>query len=148
MNRELSLAEMENLFLALADKTRLRILNLMRREEVCVCFLSAALNESQPKISRHLAYLRSANLVTARREGKWMHYKIQMPEDALAMEIVQRSLDWLESKEEMRQDYNNLIKICFSSEAPITIMRAPKPEASVKAHMNWEQRDELDTFLL
>ncbi len=46
---------MENLFLALADKTRLRLLNLMRRQEVCVCFLTEVLNESQPKISRHLA---------------------------------------------------------------------------------------------
>ncbi len=142
------LAEMENLFLALADKTRLRILNLMRREEVCVCFFSAALNESQPKISRHLAYLRSANLVTARREGKWMHYKIQMPEDALAAQTVQSVLDWLEKHEKMQQDYNNLIKLCVSSEDPTTITRAPKPEASAKVNINLGQREELDTFLL
>ena len=142
------LAEMENLFLALADKTRLRILNLMRREEVCVCFFSAALNESQPKISRHLAYLRSANLVTARREGKWMHYKIQMPEDALAAQTVQSVLEWLEKHEKMQQDYNNLIKVCFSSEDPTTITRAPKPEAPAKVNINRGQREELDTFLL
>ena len=142
------LAEMENLFLALADKTRLRILNLMRREEVCVCLFSAALNESQPKISRHLAYLKSANLVTARREGKWMHYKIQMPEDALAAQTVQSVLDWLEKHEKMQQDYNNLIKVCFSSEDLTTITRPTKPEASVKVNTNRGQREELDTFLL
>lgn len=142
------LAEMENLFLALADKTRLRILNLMRREEVCVCFFSAALNESQPKISRHLAYLRSANLVTARREGKWMHYKIQMPEDALAAQTVQSVLDWLEKHEQMQQDHDNLIKVCFSSEDLTIIRRAPKPGLSAKANINREQKKELDTFLL
>ena len=68
---------METLFLALADKTRLRLLNLMREDEICVCYFTEALGESQPKISRHLAYLRNAGIVSARREGKWMNYKIE-----------------------------------------------------------------------
>ncbi len=63
------LKEMETFFLALADKTRLRILNLMRESEICVCFFTEVLGESQPKISRHLAYLRGAGFVSARREG-------------------------------------------------------------------------------
>ena len=148
MDKKMILTEMENLFLALADKTRLRILNLMRHEEVCVCFFSAALSESQPKISRHLAYLRNASLVTARREGKWMHYKIQLPDDIFAAEMVQRVLDWAQSKEEMQKDYENLIKVCCSAEVPTTIMRAPKPDVSAKTNMFREQREELDTFLL
>jgi ArsR family transcriptional regulator len=64
------------LFAALADCTRLRLLNLMNGKEVCVCYFVEILGQSQPKISRHLAYLRRADIVTARREGKWMHYKI------------------------------------------------------------------------
>ncbi|MFN2391782.1 MAG: ArsR/SmtB family transcription factor, partial [Pyrinomonadaceae bacterium] len=75
MNNKI-LKSMEIFFLALADKTRLRLLNLMRENEVCVCFFTEVLDESQPKISRHLAYLRNAEIVSARREGKWIHYKI------------------------------------------------------------------------
>jgi len=70
------LKEMETFFLALADKTRLRILNLMRESEVCVCFFTEVYSESQPKLPRHLPYLRGAGIVSSRREGKWMHYKI------------------------------------------------------------------------
>jgi len=148
MNNETIPAEMEKLFLALADKTRLRLLNLMRREEVCVCFFTEVLNESQPKISRHLAYLRNAKLVTARREGKWMHYRIQMPEDIFAAQIIQYTLNWLKSQEKMQKDYDILIKVCCSAEVPITIAHAPKPEVSVKTNMTREHREELDTFLL
>ena len=67
------------LFAALADRTRLRLLNLMNGREVCVCYFVEILGQSQPKISRHLAYLRRAGIVAARREGKWMHYKIMCP---------------------------------------------------------------------
>ena len=70
------LTKMETFFLALADKTRLRLLNLMREDEVCVSYFTEVLGESQPKISRHLAYLRKAGIVEARREGQWMHYKL------------------------------------------------------------------------
>ena len=64
-------------FAALADENRLRLLHLMREGEACVCFLQGTLKTNQPKISRHLAYLRRAGLVEARREGKWMHYKLR-----------------------------------------------------------------------
>src|SRR5512141_1139481 len=67
---------LEVVFAALADRTRLRLLNLMSRGEVCVCFFVEVLDEPQPKISRHLAYLRHAGLVQARRDGKWIHYGI------------------------------------------------------------------------
>ena len=65
-----------DVFRAFADPTRLRILNLLIEGEVCVCDLCSILGEIQPKVSRHLAYLRRAGLVEARREGKWMHYRI------------------------------------------------------------------------
>ena len=63
MANNTELNDMENLFLGLADKTRLRILNLIRDDEVCVWFFTEVLGESQPKISRHLAYLRNAGMV-------------------------------------------------------------------------------------
>ena len=57
-------------------------LSLMGAGEICVCFLVEILKTNQPKISRHLAYLRRAGIVDARREGQWMHYYIVEPDDA------------------------------------------------------------------
>ena len=71
-----SLAELETLFKALADPTRLRILSLLLAGEVCVCDLHDTLGIPQPKASRHLAYLRAAGLVDARKEGQWVHYRL------------------------------------------------------------------------
>ena len=67
---------LEDVFKALADKTRLRILALLGSEEVCVCHLHDTLGLPQPTVSRHLAYLRRTGLVDVRREGVWMHYKV------------------------------------------------------------------------
>ena len=63
-------------FRAFADETRLRLLNLLLDRELCVCELCEVLRMSQPKISRHLAYLRRAKLVTVRSEGKWKFYEV------------------------------------------------------------------------
>jgi len=65
-----------SLFRAFADPTRLRILHLLKPGELCVCDIVGVLRLPQPKISRHLAYLRQAGLVLARREGLWMHYRL------------------------------------------------------------------------
>src|SRR6266702_7212864 len=84
--------DIENLFKALADHTRLRLINMIGDSEVCVCFLVEILRTSQPKVSRHLAYLRRAGIVAARREGKWMHYKIVVPSHAGAAKILRETL--------------------------------------------------------
>jgi ArsR family transcriptional regulator len=148
MNGENNLAEMENLFMALSDQTRLRLLNLMREEEICVCFFTEALGESQPKISRHLAYLRKAGLVTARREGKWMHYRIDFPENPLAAEILSDTLRWLASQEDMQDEYENFVDVCCGLNPPVTIARAPKPEAVVESNIEVQVKEEMETFLL
>jgi ArsR family transcriptional regulator, arsenate/arsenite/antimonite-responsive transcriptional repressor len=70
------LDDMETLFKALADATRLRILGLLLSGEVCVCDIHESLKVPQPKASRHLAYLRRAGLVDTRREGLWIHYRL------------------------------------------------------------------------
>lgn len=69
-------ADVPSLFRAFADETRLRILNLLLDGELCVCDLCALLGQSQPKISRHLAYLRATGLVVARDAGRWKYYSI------------------------------------------------------------------------
>lgn len=74
---ESTLVELERLCLALGDKTRLRLLALMANGPVAVGFLADRLNESQPKVSRHLAYLRNAGVVSTRRDGKWIYYGIE-----------------------------------------------------------------------
>lgn len=148
MKGENHLTEMENLFLALADKTRLRLLNLMREDEVCVCYFTEVTGESQPKISRHLAYLRSAGIVSARREGKWMNYKIEFPENPYAAELLVNTLRWLNAQTEMREDYEKLARVCCAVEVPVTISRAPTPKTFAQANMNVQPKKELDTFLL
>jgi ArsR family transcriptional regulator len=71
-----SIDRLEDAFKALADRTRLRILALLGNNEVCVCHLHDSLGLPQPTVSRHLAYLRRAGLVSARRDGVWMHYRV------------------------------------------------------------------------
>ena len=71
----------ETLFKALADSTRLRILGLLLTGEVCVCDIHESLHVSQPKASRHLAYLRRAGLVDARKDGLWVHYRLAKQPD-------------------------------------------------------------------
>ncbi|MCB1023705.1 MAG: metalloregulator ArsR/SmtB family transcription factor [Acidobacteria bacterium] len=138
---------MEDLFTALSDQTRLRLLNLIRDEEVCVCFFVEALDESQPKISRHLAYLRKTGLVATRRDGKWMHYKINLPEDEHLRDILNITLDRLALSPRMQEDYAKLVTACCAPDAPVTISRAPKPETLVTSSPN-EAEEELETFLL
>ena len=85
------LAEMETVFRALADQTRLRILGLLLTGEVCVCHIHDSLRISQPKASRHLAYLRQSGLVATRREGLWVHYRMATLPDAV-LEVVRSTV--------------------------------------------------------
>jgi ArsR family transcriptional regulator len=127
MSRRDSEFDKEALFKALADRTRLRILNLMRTDEVCVCFFVEILKTSQPKISRHLAYLRRAGIVGARRDGSWMHYRIVDPPDPDAAAVLKAVLDWLANDREMKRDHERLVKVCCAPQLPVNIQGAPKP---------------------
>ena len=117
----------ELFFKALADRTRLRIIHLIGEDEVCVCFFVEVLKTNQPKISRHLAYLRRAGLVSARREGKWMNYKLVEPPDAHAARIFAEVRDWLVNNPEMQRDKNRLEKICCAPQLPVQLKKAPRP---------------------
>ena len=120
------------LFKALADRTRLRLINLIGEDEVCVCFLVEVLKINQPKISRHLAYLKRAGVVTARREGKWIHYRISEPSDEHAARIFQEVRTWLASHPAMQSDRSRLQKICCAPRLPVQLQKAPRP-ASLSA---------------
>ena len=81
-------ADLETLFKALADRTRLRLIQLLGDDELCVCSCVEVLKTNQPKVSRHLAYLRRAGLVAARRDGKWTYYRLVKPADPHAAKIL------------------------------------------------------------
>jgi ArsR family transcriptional regulator, arsenate/arsenite/antimonite-responsive transcriptional repressor len=99
-------------FAALSDPTRLRLLNLMQDRETCVCYFVEVLGQSQPKISRHLAYLRRAGIVSARRQGTWMHYKIETPGHGGAARILRETLTVLAREKDMLADRAKLGKAC------------------------------------
>ena len=99
----------ESMFNILSDPTRLRALMLIQSEgEVCVCELTHALQESQPKISRHLALMRDAGIVEARREGTWMHYRLGPSLPDWARQIVESSHAQLCGLAVYRQDARRL----------------------------------------
>ncbi len=119
--------DLVKLFAALADPTRLRLLNLMNGREVCVCYFVEILEQGQPKISRHLAYLRRAGIVEARREGKWMHYRIERPDDARAAAILDVTLKSLETDPNMKADLERLVQACCVPQSFVTLQAAPIP---------------------
>ena len=119
------------LFKALADRTRLRLLNLIGNDEVCVCFFVEVLKINQPKISRHLAYLRRAGVVAGRREGKWIHYRIVEPPDPHAAKIFREVRSWLANEPAMKNDRARFEKICCAPRLPVQLQRAPLPASLV-----------------
>jgi ArsR family transcriptional regulator, arsenate/arsenite/antimonite-responsive transcriptional repressor len=119
--------DLARLFAALADPTRLRLLHLMDGAEVCVCYFVEILGQSQPKISRHLAYLRNAGVVRARREGKWMHYRIERPLDAGAAAILEAALKSLKTDARMQADLARLKQACCEPQQFVSLQGAPVP---------------------
>ena len=120
-------ADLATLFSALADTTRLRLLNLMAGREVCVCYFVDVLRQSQPKISRHLAYLRKAGIVAARREGKWMHYRISMPAEAGSAPVLAAVLASLREDKQMQADLTRLDRACCAPQRLVMPLGAPPP---------------------
>lgn len=96
-------------FAALADATRLRTLVLLAtRGELCVCRLVGALGVSQPKMSRHLAFLRDAGIVRDRRQGQWVHYRVSEALPDWAVEVLASTASALAGEEPHRGDLARL----------------------------------------
>ena len=119
--------ELETFFQALADRTRLRLLNLMSEREVCVCYFVEVLDQPQSKISRHLAYLRACGLVAPRRDGKWMHYSIVMPPHAGASRLLRQTMDALKQERFAQKDLARFKKACCSPDSFSGLAGAPRP---------------------
>lgn len=129
---ESTLVDLENLFMALSDKTRLRLLALMADGEVSVGYLADTLEESQPKISRHLAYLRGAGVVSTRREGKWIYYGIETGSTEVAA-VLGLALNTLNGKVVAADNYR---------------IQTVEPDESVSANINDWTPNELEVYLL
>jgi ArsR family transcriptional regulator len=95
---------LEIVFKALGDKTRLRILALLGKNEVCVCHIHDSLGLPQPTVSRHLAYLRKSGLVAARRDGVWMHYQVSRSLPSVVQRVVDAAVDALQQLPATNQD--------------------------------------------
>lgn len=111
----------------MADPTRLRLLNLLRNGEVCVCYFVQILGQTQPKVSRHLAYLRRAGLAAARRDGKWMHYRLTRPDDKAVAGVLDAAMLALRGNAAMQADMAMLERACCGLIPTIQAMGAPRP---------------------
>ena len=118
---------LDQFFRALADPTRLRLIHLMSEQEICVCYFIEVIGAAQSKISRHLAYLRRAGLVAARRQGKWMHYRLTVPRDPHAAAILKSTLDALKKSAEMQRDCERLNRACCGPTSLVQVLGAPTP---------------------
>lgn len=107
----------ELLFKALADPTRLRVIHLIGDREVCVRYFVEVLDTNQSKISRHLAYLRRAGLVSTRRDGKWVHYRLVEPGDRHVSQILREVRNLIDMKPEMKKDRLRLETLLTTSQS-------------------------------
>lgn len=106
----------EILFKTLSDPTRLRLLNLLAEEQVCVCDLHGTLGLDQPKVSRHLAQLRRAGLVEVERDGKWMHYRLARPRDPLVRNVLEGLRAWMRQHPRLTSERGRLGKVCCQND--------------------------------
>lgn len=163
---EIDFRELEKLFLALGDKTRLRLLASMADGPVSVGFLADTLGDSQPKVSRHLAYLRNANVVDTTRDGKWIYYGIRDPEDVRLKEILDRVVRSLTTEQvEKKTVRRTKKKPVAKDKPPPNEIDMPAPDEQVFENVSeeyfaenetaendvedWSDRaEEMDIFLL
>jgi ArsR family transcriptional regulator len=102
------LQALTDVYAALADPTRLRILSLLSEDEICVCHIHGGLDVPQPTASRHLAYLRKSGLVEARRDGSWMHYRLARIANPVVAAVVKAALHALTHTEIAIKDEKRL----------------------------------------
>lgn len=114
------------LFKALSDETRLRILGLLLHGELCVCELMAILELPQSTVSRHLAYLKNAGLVSDRRQGIWMHYHLSASDSILHKDLLDLLRKDLPALPQVHNDQKKLRKGASIRQV------CPAPEGEIK----------------
>jgi len=114
-----------DLFKALADETRLRIVLLLSEKELCVCQIEATLNLSQVKVSRHLTILRYSGLVKCRREGTWVYYSLAEPKNKIEENLFESLKKHLQKEELFSVDISNMEE-CISQPLSVVSERLKK----------------------
>ena len=104
-------APVDVMFRAFSDRTRLRILHLLSGGELCVCDLTAVIDAPQPKVSRHLAYLRKAQLVMVRKDGLWSHYRLAPARPGFHAKLLECLENCFRDVPELAQDLETLKRI-------------------------------------
>ena len=113
-----------NIFKALSDDTRLRVIKLLHERELCVCELMQVLDMSQPRISRHMSVLKNAGLVEDRREGKWVHYSLRKETQGKEIKILLDAMVVMANDDTIiRADKKTLKKAIRLSEVKGSCMR-------------------------
>jgi ArsR family transcriptional regulator len=111
-------------FKAFSDETRLRILFLLSERELCVCELVAVLAMPQGRVSRHLAVLKHAELVSDRRDGTWIYYSLAPPDTGLKRRLYDYLKEERESLDTVAQDLQRLDELTCAGEICV-----PNPSA-------------------
>ena len=141
-----SLDEIERVFLAFSDKTRIRLIYLMSDGEVSVNYLCESLEISQPKVSRHLAYLRSMGVVNTRRDGKWIYYSLAEPTSRIGSQFFRDALNWIGSIIDERYEF-----MPPPVERETQIHQIPRITQEINIYGTtdvWPERDEMEIYLL
>jgi len=115
-----------NIFKALSEETRLRVLNLLRHGELCVCDIVAAFDMIQPKVSFHLAVLKEAGLIKDRKQGKWVHYRID-DSDMLRRFLLLSTLERIDA-EAVEEDEERLKEFLRRKKEKMSIVALPDRE--------------------
>ena len=131
--RTLSVRSLANVFASLSDSRRLRLLNILAEYESCVAYLVHTLDTVQPAISRDLALLRSADLVSSVREGKWVAYRVIEPKNPTTAALLQNALKHIRQTSEAETDLERLSELMDSHTAALS--NAPKPKRTKGQHV-------------
>jgi len=138
--------EVVQIYKALSEEMRLRIMMLLTHGELCVCDLMAIFNEPQSKISRHVAYLKNSGLITGKRVGVWMHYSVKENMDEIARAQLDFMSRHLSGREWSREDFKKMEevkaqKLCEEGLVPSgRSVRQGKPERALKENTTRKRR--------
>jgi ArsR family transcriptional regulator len=103
-DKSTAVSQVDLMFRAFCDRTRLRILSLLQDGELCVGDIVESLQVPQPKVSRHLANLRKAGLVTVRKEGLWCHYSLAVPKTSFHRKLLECAVTCFKDVPEIKSD--------------------------------------------
>ncbi len=125
-------------FRAVSEETRLRIVMLLLRGELCVCDLMAILDEPQSKLSRHLAYLKHSGIVSSKRAGVWMHYSLKAPLNEVYRVQLHLFKEKFSSLSPFKQDMRKMLR--FKAKGGCESLVATRPRNSTKKQDRLKER--------